>query len=287
MMEPTDWLKPIIDRANASLEVKPGDTYDENGLLICGKCGQPKQILLTQKYMGAEREIKVRCSCACEQEASRIAEEAERKREDEEIIKKLRSASLLDERFKNSTFDRFEVTKYNERNLKLCRRYATGFNEMIEKNQGLLFWGDTGTGKSFAAACIVNYLLDHKIPAVMTSIMRLTEMIMNKEEQESTIINRLNRAKLVVFDDFGAERDTEYVMERAYSIIDARCGQRLPMIVTTNLTFQEMERESSVKYKRIYDRILGDCYPMQFGGKSWRRKEAAKRFDEMEDFLNG
>ena len=48
------------------------------------------------------------------------------------------------------------------------------FDEMLEKNQGLLFYGDVGTGKTFAAACIANYLLERRIPVVMTFLLLLS-----------------------------------------------------------------------------------------------------------------
>lgn len=75
-----------------------------------------------------------------------------------ERIRTLKKASLMDEKFSYATFEHFKPTKYNERNLKLCLRYAEKFDLMLEKNQGLLFWGDVGTGKSYAAACIANHL---------------------------------------------------------------------------------------------------------------------------------
>lgn len=280
-------LQPIIERANSTLRVEPGDYTDEDGLLICGVCKQPKQMYLPA-ITGDDptKRIKVHCSCRCEQEVQAREKEEERKKADMEALSRLRDASLMDRRMQEATFDTFKVNRFNARNHKFCLRYATGFDEMVKKNQGLLMWGDAGTGKSFAAACIANYLLERKVPVVMTSIIRLTDLIMNREEQESTIINRLNKAKLVIFDDFGAERSTDYVAERAYSIMNSRYSSKLPMIVTTNLSLREIEQEQSVKYKRIYDRILENCYPMQFGGDSWRRKEAAKRYDEMEGFLN-
>lgn len=191
----------------------------------------------------------------------------------------------MDAQFAISTFDNFQQTKFNGRNLELCQRYAKKFDAMLEKNQGLLFWGQVGTGKSFAAACIANYLLDHKIPVMMTSFVKLLEAVQHGKENESDIIRRLNRAKLVIFDDLGAERSTDYAIERVYNIIDSRYRARLPMILTTNLTIDEMKGEVDIRYTRIYDRVFETCYPMQFTGPSFRKKEASRRFTEMEKLL--
>ena len=284
MDSPLTLLDPIIRQSNATLCVNPDDHKDDEGILICGTCGEPKQTLL--KVSADTPPIKVHCVCRCERKAMKRNGDELKRQQDMEYISTLKSVSLMDGRMRDASFDKFIETKFNSRNLKLCRRYAENFDEMLGKNQGLLFWGNAGTGKSFAAACIANYLLNRKVPVMMTSILKMTDLIMNIEEQESRIISRLNKAKLVIFDDFGTERTTEYVSERAYSIIDSRYRSKLPMIVTTNLTLTEMEREASMKYGRLYDRILENCYPMQFGGNSWRRKEAAKRYDEMEAFLN-
>ncbi len=109
-------------------------------------------------------------------------------------------------KFSYATFEHFKPTKYNERNLKLCRRYAEKFDLMLEKNQGLLFWGDVGTGKSYAAACIANHLLDRKVPVIMTSFVKLLEVIQASREEEPAILSRLGYARLVIFDDLGAEQ---------------------------------------------------------------------------------
>ncbi len=111
----------------------------------------------------------------------------------------------MDEKFSYATFEHFKPTKYNERNLKLCRRYAEKFDLMLEKNQGLLFWGDVGTGKSYAAACIANYLLDRKAPVIMTSFVKLLEVIQaSRGGTGDPIQTRI--CQTVIFDDLGAER---------------------------------------------------------------------------------
>ena len=70
-----------------------------------------------------------------------------------------------------------------------------------------------------------------------------------------------------------------------YNIIDSRYRARLPMILTTNLTIDEMKGEVDIRYTRIYDRVFETCYPMQFTGPSFRKKEASRRFTEMEKLL--
>lgn len=290
--DPYSMLKTIADRGIANQKANPGDTYDADGCLTCGVCKRPRQkFVMVAAPTDAEPERKMRMKVTTQCDCEVAKENAEKRlKEDQDAMEKvmrLRKASLMDAKFKGATFDNFSVTKSNERNLKLCKRYATAFNAMLEKNQGLILWGNVGTGKSFAAACIANYLLDRGVPVIMTSLVKLLELIQGGEEKETDILARLNSTKLVIFDDLGAERNTDYALEKIYNIVDSRYRRQKPMIFTTNLTVAEMQEETDIRYSRIYDRVFEVCYPMQFVGQSWRMKTASRRFDEMEQLLNG
>lgn len=290
--DPYSMLKTIADRGIANQKVNPGDTYDADGCLTCGVCKRPRQkFIMVAAPTDAEPERKMRMKVTTQCDCEVAKENAEKRlKEDQDAMEKvmrLRNASLMDAKFKGATFDNFSVTKSNERNLKLCKRYATAFDTMLVKNQGLILWGNVGTGKSFAAACIANYLLDRGVPVIMTSLVKLLELIQGGEEKETDILARLNSAKLVIFDDLGAERNTDYALEKIYNIVDSRYRRQKPMIFTTNLTVAEMQEETDIRYSRIYDRVFEVCYPMQFIGQSWRMKTASRRFDEMEQLLNG
>lgn len=281
-------LEGFAKAALSRQEKRDGDYTNENGLLVCGTCGELRQRWLdpantkAEGFVKTEGSVLVTASCKCDRERQAEEERLKKAQEDMEAIQRLRKMSLMDEKFVSSKFESFQTNKFNEKNLKLCKRYADAFDKMVEKNQGLLMWGNVGTGKSFAAACIANQLLSQKTPVVMTSLVKLLEAIQPNPESETEIIAKLNRAKLVIFDDLGAERSTDYALEKVYNIIDSRYRKNLPMILTTNLTLEEMQQESDMRYRRIYDRIFEVCYPMQFTGPSWRQKAAFERFNDME-----
>ena len=96
----------------------------------------------------------------------------------------------------------------NQKIYNLAGNYVKRFDEMYEKRQGLLFWGTVGTGKSYTAACIANELLDQMIPVVMTSFVKILQNIQKQDEAE--YIAMLNSAKLLILDDLGTERNTDY-----------------------------------------------------------------------------
>lgn len=286
-----EMMKGVAGRSISNQEIKECDFVNEDGLLVCGVCGEMRQSWFeaanpTPGNPDNKSKLKITRQCRCDREKSEEEERKKQAAKDMEVIERLRKVSLMDEKFKNSTFDEFETSKYNEKNLRLCKRYATAFDKMLEKNQGLLMWGNVGTGKSYAAACIANYLLNNKTPVVMTSLVKILEAIQPNPESETEVITKMNRARLVIFDDLGAERNTDYALEKVYNIIDSRYRKNLPMILTTNLTVEEMQQETDMRYKRIYDRIFEVCYPMQFTGPSWRQKEAFERFNDMKKLLN-
>ena len=280
----------LLRQVGADLRgVNETDYKDEqDGLWHCGVCKEPMEKVLHIPIKGFENRI-VRCQCRCEREKYAEEERRAQFRKDQEAIARLRGASLMDEKFRDSTFANFQTTPDNARQLKLCRRYATAFETMKEKNQGLLFWGNPGTGKTYAAACIANHLLDNKYPVVMTSFVKLISELQRtrNDEDEETIIARLNRAALLIIDDLGAERSTDYALERVYNIVDSRYRAKKPMLLTTNLTIKEMQSTTDIRYARIYDRVFEVCYPLEFKGESWRFVEAARRYDEMQELLEG
>lgn len=266
---------------------KAVDYVNDDGLLVCGVCGKPRQTYIsvpnpTPDNMGR---ILTTTICDCEKEAEKKAAEKKREAENLDKISRLRQVSLIDAKFKNVSFSALERTKYNEKWIKFCENYAKRFPEMLARNQGLLLYGNVGTGKSYAAAAIANSLLSKAVPVVMVSFVEIIKNIESHKMTQEEITALVNSAQLVIFDDLGAERNSDFALEKVYSIIDSRYRKKLPMIVTTNLAMEQMKNEVDIRYCRIYDRIFETCFPMQFTGPSWRRVEANKRFTEMASLL--
>lgn len=257
-----------------------GDHIGEDGLVYCGKCGSRKQL----RVKFGDKTHVVRCVCKCE---SKELEEKKRQEEHEEQmrrINRLKEASMMDKKYREVTFDKYEVREENKKVFEMAKKYADRFQDMYKKNQGLLLYGPVGTGKSFTAACIGNYLLDNAKPVIMTSFVKILQDIW-ENDREAEYITILNSASLLIVDDLGTERETDYALEKVYNIIDSRVRANKPMIITSNLELNDIMECEDIRKKRIYDRILECCYPMYVGGKSFRMMKAAQRFDEMKDFL--
>lgn len=262
-----------IALATAAQKIENGDYLGEDGLLYCGNCHTPRQCRVN---LGSG-EILAGCLCKCRVEAYNAEEE--RRKHEQELLKiaALRSEGIQDKSLRDAKFE----TAENSPQLERCREYAQKFSEIKEIGGGFLLWGNPGTGKTFAAACIANHLIDTGRPVLMTSFPRILNSPFEREE----IARQMRRYELVVIDDLGVERQSPMALETVYYIIDERYKSKLPMIVTTNLQIQEIQNPSSMTYKRIYSRVLEMCTPMGFDGKIHRKKQQDNRADALKRLL--
>lgn len=280
MIELFEQIVLNAEKANPEMEV---DYRDEEGLLICGLCHTRRE--KKGRFGPNMPEFTARILCECRGKALDETEKEGDRLKQLRFMKELKKESLMDRRLEIATFDRFKTSNENERNLRLCKRFAYDFDEMLAKSQGLLFFGSVGTGKTYAAACIANYLLEKSVPVVMTSMIKLLDSMQSFSCDDNELIGKLNRAQLLILDDLGTERGTDYALEKVFHVIDSRYRSKKPTIFTTNRTLTQMQQETNPKLIPIYDRIFEMCYPMEFKGLSWRKQEAIKRAEEMALFL--
>lgn len=267
-------------------KVEAGDYVDGEGFLCCGKCHTRKErnAVFPAGLLGPEKvERKVSCTCKCEQEADEERKRQEEYKEKMARIQRIRDASMIESKYRDARFSSYIVIDQNRKVYQIAKKYADNFEKMLKDNQGIIFWGPVGTGKSFTAACIANELLSEQIPVVMTSFVKILQNLQSQDE--AALIATLNNASLLILDDLGTERNTDYALEKVYNVIDSRSRESKPMILTTNLTISEMLDVEDIRYKRIYDRIFESCLPVEVSGDSFRKRAAEQRFDKMAKFM--
>ncbi len=260
---PDIWLK--------KQKIHEGD-YFEGEILICGQCKKPRRAY--KEFMGEERLVTI--ACECETRAAELEKHRER-------VKELRERSGMDELAVSHTFSVFQVNESNAKQHRLATRYCDNFEEMLRENQGLVFWGDVGTGKTFLMECIGNEILERGFTVHSTSFNKLLVLAsgFNSVEDEESYIRKICYPSLLLVDDLGTERSSDFALEKVYNAVEARSRVRKPTIYTTNLPLKMMLEPENIRYKRIYDRILETCTPIEFRGSSWRKKEAGTRYDKI------
>ena len=73
--------------------------------------------------------------------------------------------------------------------------------------------------------------------------------------------------------------------EQIFQVIDARYRANLPMIITTNLSIDEIKKTSNLEYSRIYDRIIERCFPIEVKGQNRRHKAVRESYSDMKELL--
>ena len=261
----------LLERFREKGPPVPGENeyIGENGLLFCSVCHTPKQCRVS--VMG--RTAVMRCICDCDKKRL----EQEKKRQDEEElqrrIRRLKANGIQEKHLLDWRFDVAEDTA----DIRKARKYVENWQRVKAENLGRLLWGYVGTGKSFMAACIANALLEQGVPVLMTNFSKiLNQMGAMYSEERYQYIASFSNFPLLIIDDLGIERNTEYALEQVYAVIDERYKSGLPLIITTNLTMDELNDPADVAHGRIYSRVLEMCTPIQVLGSD-RRKDIGRQ----------
>ena len=273
-MDTDKLIQGIAETAARSNRQNEGD-YIENGILMCGKCRTPKQC---EMELGG-RIIKPYCMCRCEAEGYEREKEEKRKAERMHRLDMMRRTGLPDAEMRNWTFQNDDGG--NEKIMDVMKRYVANFPRMLEFGKGLMLCGSVGTGKSYAAASVANALIDAGTPCMMTNFSRMVNIINSSFEGRQKYIDSLNDFDLLIIDDLAAERDTEFMAEQIMNIIDARYRAGLPLIVTTNLTAQELSGTTDIRKQRVFSRLIEMCVPITVTGRDRRKAKAAQNAEIM------
>ena len=247
-----------------------------DGVYRCRVCQQPTR---TKIHIPGYGDFEPPITCDCDKAAEAARKERERL---EEIDRKRRIC------FNQAAMRSWSFENDDRSNAKLSEamlRYAANFPHFLKEGKGLLLFGPVGTGKSFYAACIANRVIDIGYSAKMTNFATLTNDLQGMNEGRNQYIEDLNRYGLLIIDDLGAERKSEYMQEMVFNIIDSRYRSGLPMVITTNLSGEEIKKPENTSYARIYDRLLGCCFPQEITGPSRRKKELRDSFGDMRAIL--
>ncbi len=276
-------LSAVIDTADTATTAPDDYINPDDGLKYCGKCHTPKEAYFAEKHRfnGIDRHP-TDCKCAAEERERREAEQREFNRINH--INLLRSEAFSDIpaaawRFDNAPVMTKQLTKAKE--------YAEKWDDFSREGIGLLLFGNVGTGKSYAAGCIANALIDRMISVLyvdMTDV--VNRMQGNFGADRDSYLKRLTRPDLLILDDLGAERNTSYGKERVFDIINRRLLSRKPMIITTNIALSVMQKATDLDDRRIYDRILEVCVPVLFDGENFRKGNAAENLKKAAQILN-
>lgn len=214
--------------------------------------------------------------CGCEVKEREEEDRRREAREKQERLDRLFENSGLGPRFGRCGFDNWRKLPGTEAAHHMAATYAKDLKENIKSGGGLLIFGDPGNGKSHLAAAITRAALAANYTAVFERVPRLLSKIRatyrdNSPVGEAEIMRALTQADLLVLDDAGAEKWTEWTEPTLYTIIDERYSYCKPLIITTNSTLDELESKIG---DRAMDRVLEMCEIVENTGESYRKMKA-------------
>lgn len=213
----------------------------------------------------------------------REAKEKERKRQ--KCITALRMEAFRDIPATDWSFERAAVLTTP---LQTVRNYADHWEEMQQNNIGLILFGNVGTGKSYAAGCVANAVIDRMVSVGFIAVADIVNRMQGLWGDDcDRFMRSLMRSDLLILDDLGAERNTSYGKECVFDVINRRRLSGKPMIVITNIPLKYMQQTTDMDERRIFDRILECCMPVQFDCQNFRQVNRQENMKKAIRLLNG
>ena len=257
--------------------------YEKDGHIYCKTCNERidgKPIPMLDKKL-----MIIRNACKCDRDRA----EQEKLREKQIEQDRLRKNCFISKNQIAYTFENADEDTDKEI-IKKTKNYVKHFEEMRKDNVGLLLYGNVGSGKTYIACSIANAIITEYSYNVK---MRNFAQILNDLQKggftldRNEYIEQITNPALLILDDFGIERNTEYALEQIYNVINARYLKARPTIITTNLNFKDIEQEQEdIMLGRIYSRIIEMCLPLRVIGLDRRKIQSKEKLKKAQNLMD-
>ncbi len=178
--------------------------------------------------------------------------------------------SSLPEKEWDVTFENLLVIPENEVSLERLKKWNP------EMKKGLVLYGTVGNGKSDACKAIINRFASSKFVCKFMNLpeflQALQDTIGNKEKTLEHELGLLITPHLLVLDDLGTEKESDWAAEKLFMTFEKRRRSGKHTFFTTNLNTKQIEAKYGA---RILDRMIESCSWVQFNGGSFRKRNFA------------
>ena len=220
------------------------------------------------------------CADARQREQDAEAQKALAAKIAAERLERKLGAALIPVRFREKSFDDYvTATAKQKKALAVCREYAENFPEHCDAGRCLLLLGNVGTGKTHLAAAIANHVMRNTTAtAVYRTVGGILQHIKGSydrqsEYTESQAFAAYTGPHLLVIDEVGATKPTEFELATLFAIINGRYEEQLPTIVISNLPGTEL---AGALGERCVDRLReGGGIAVGFDWESARARATA------------
>ncbi|WP_394548842.1 ATP-binding protein [Priestia aryabhattai] len=275
-------MNPMEQIVNQVLTNQSVSTTCPSEPRVCPHCKEVVPVMEVDVF-GKKRIVQP--VCPCEAEARKKEEIANAKYQEQRKLREMFSISDLGERFDQASFEKFKSTPGAENALKFSKRFVNEFNTELWKGLALMLWGVPGNGKSLLAASVANELESKGKTVVFISMSNLLQKIRstfnnNNKESENEIMKALHTCDLLIIDDIGAEKVTDWVEDVIYRIVDGRYTRKKTIFITSNLNPDDLEKKIG---KRSMDRLTEMCQSIHNKATSYRKVIAQQRLKTLMD----
>ena len=274
-MQRTDTARSILNL----IQTNGDDTYEgEDGLLYCTKCHTLRCTKEPVPMFGKRMPV----VCECMKEAERKEKEREEQENKRRQLDRLRGASLLGDRYKDTTFEKTDLSRPEDfqKAFQRCRKYCQNSKVALEHGYGMYIYGDKGTGKTHLTACMCNELVSQLKQCLFTNFFEIAKLIQstwNGNNDASVVIRRICEVDFLFLDDLGTEILTKngednWLQGQVFDIINKRYNNKKPTIFSSNYSLNELIKDRGMMDKTV-DRI-GEMSTatIKLSGDSYRRK---------------
>ena len=189
------------------------DYKNEDGLFYCGKCNTPKQDKIKDPKDNT-RFIIVGIPCECMKQETERKEQEQKQKEIQKAKKECFSSKVgFESTFENDDLSNKEITD------KLLNNYIKHFDTYSKKGTGILFYGGTGTGKTFFARAVLHRLIEQGKRAKEIKLIEAFHCN-STGEQKRQFITDLTYKDIVLIDDLGTERNNDTMIEFVYWLVE-------------------------------------------------------------------
>lgn len=192
-------------------------------LLVCRTCGEPLECI--QPTPAGDRVFPIACRCKRESMCSFNESRAAEKRYINAYGYAWKSFAKCT--FANDDCKNIELTKS-------ARSYANSFESLKTEGSGLILFGAIDKGKTYMSACIANDIMQRGYSVIFKSVPEMVGQFQDNAFDSQSLRRALVSCDLLILDDWGSERVTEFSNEKVYDIVNARYEAHKPMIITTN-----------------------------------------------------
>ena len=152
-----------------------------------------------------------------------------------------------------------------------CQTFIKDFDHCFSN---LLFYGDTGVGKTFLSNCIAKELLDSEHSVIYFTAFQLFDIlskgVFDKDKKALDIHQNIFECDLLIIDDLGTELTNKFTCSQLFLCLNERILRKKATIISTNLNMAQLGELYS---ERTFSRILEHYHIIKMFGDDIRIKK--------------